>query len=70
MRPAMHTAPKLFRYPSPILVESEERQRYRGESRHDVELYRSRPADDERHDVCDEHDEPADDRDDEQREQC
>ena len=52
------------------LVESEERQRYRGESRHDVELYRSRPADDERHDVCDEHDEPADDRDDEQREQC
>lgn len=51
------------------LLESEECQRDRGERRHDVELYRARPADDERHDVRDEHDEPADDRDDEQRQE-
>ena len=51
------------------LLESEERQRDRGERRHDVELYRTRPADDERHDVSDEHYEPTDDRDDEQRQE-
>ena len=51
------------------LVEAKKCQRNRGERRHDVELYRARPADDERHDVCDEHDEPTDDRDNEQRQE-
>ena len=50
------------------LVEAKKCQRNRGERRHDVKLYRSRPADDERHDVCDEHDEPADDRDEQRQE--
>ena len=63
MSPAMQTAPKLFRYPVARSGASgqiaEERQRDRGERRHDVELYRARPADNERHDVSDEHDEPS-----------
>ena len=64
--------PEALQVPEPDLarlVKSEECQRDRGERRHDVELYRARPADNERHDVSDEHDEPAYDRDDEQRQE-